>query len=150
LKDKALVAMNKAKLAVDPISDEVYKLLQHAKKKETRSPWAPKSSGAQDPKEFLKRKTGLTSCSSKEAPKSAEEIHEELKAWLETKPPFVESVEPNEFGLAIGNTASDDLRNFVSTFEPLAANSIESDELREEGFKVADPNGRFAKSVMFI
>ena len=73
--------------------------------------------------------------------KSAEELQAELKEWLKTKPPFETTAEPTAFGLAIGKTASKDLKDFTSCFEPLAAETPEGEKLRDEGFLAADPNG---------
>jgi hypothetical protein len=93
---------------------------------------------------FLKRGTGakLAKGTAKQGPsKSAEECQAELKQWLATKPPFRSDNVPNAFCLALGQTASKELRDFVSVFEPLAANTTEGSRLREEGFRAADPNG---------
>ena len=73
--------------------------------------------------------------------KSAEELQTELKEWLKSKPPFETKAEPTAFGLSIGKTATKDLKNFVSVFEPLAAETPEGEKERETGMIEADPNG---------
>ena len=47
----------------------------------------------------------------------------------------------NSFGLVVGKTASQDLEKFLEVFEALAAQTPQGFQLREEGFKLADPNG---------
>jgi hypothetical protein len=45
------------------------------------------------------------------------------------------------FGLTVPKSASQELKDFVGCFQPLAHESSEADAKREEGFKLADPNG---------
>ena len=47
----------------------------------------------------------------------------------------------NAAGLKIGATATPELKAFVSAFEPLCSSDDQGDAKREEGFKLADPNG---------
>jgi hypothetical protein len=102
------------------------------------------------PKTFIKRGSGAInsreagSASSQQGPsKSAEELQTELKAWLESKPPSQSDATTNAFGLAVGKTASPELRDFISVFEPMAAETPEGEVLREGGFIAADPNGAY-------
>jgi hypothetical protein len=73
--------------------------------------------------------------------KSAEEQQAECKELLKSLAPFHSDAHPNAFGLAVGKTASEDLKRFISVFEPLAMDSPEGEVLREVGFLSADPNG---------
>jgi hypothetical protein len=45
------------------------------------------------------------------------------------------------FGLTLAKAASQELKDLVSCFQPLAVESPEADSLRIEGFASADPNG---------
>lgn len=121
----------------------VWQLLEDAKKKkDSTSSWVAKPVEKKSPKTFLKRGSSVAASKEPSGPvKSAEELQAELKEWLQTKPPFQSAATPNSFGLAVGKSASDELRNFISVFEPLAAESSDGERLRDEGFLVADPNG---------
>lgn len=73
--------------------------------------------------------------------KSAEELQAELKKWLLRKPPFKSDAKVNSFGLAVGQTASQSLKDFISVFEPLTAETADGERLRAQDFLAADPNG---------
>jgi hypothetical protein len=70
-----------------------------------------------------------------------------LKEWLQTKPPSQGTAIPNSIGLAIGQSASQELRNFISVFESMASETADGDMLSNEGFLSADLNG--ASEVLF-
>jgi hypothetical protein len=98
---------------------------------------------SKDSKAFLKKRTGPDATQATVGPpKSPDELQAELKDWLTIKAPFHSDAQPNAFGLAVGRTASADLKNFISVFEPLAAETPAGEALRAEGFKAADPNGK--------
>jgi hypothetical protein len=80
--------------------------------------------------------------------KSAEEQQVECRRWLSLRPQFSSDIVPNAFGLAVGKKVSSELKNFISVFEPLAAETPEGEALRAEGFMAADPNGE--KKSTFI
>jgi hypothetical protein len=73
--------------------------------------------------------------------KSAAEHQAELREWIKAKSAAASDAPVNSFGLAVGKTASKELKDFIGVFEPLAAETPEGEKLREEGFITADPNG---------
>jgi hypothetical protein len=126
------------------VNDAVIQYFEDSKKVNLKSSWVVNRSDRKDPKGFLKKGSGLATFNNSLAPsKSAEEVQESLKAWLDTRALFKSSVEPNSFGLSVGSTASDNVKNFISVFEPLAAETPEGDVLRDVSFLSADPNGKF-------
>lgn len=75
---------------------------------------------------------------------SPEERQAGIAAWIQAKkPPAGRTLDatPNSFGLALGKTASPELKNFISAFETLAADSSDGEALRSEAFAGADPSG---------
>ena len=75
---------------------------------------------------------------------SAEERQADIAAWIQAKKPaagWAFDAPPNSFGLALGKTASQELKNFTAAFDGLAADSAEGQVLRVEAFVAADPSG---------
>ena len=50
--------------------------------------------------------------------------------------------------LDLGKGVSPELKKFVECFQPYAAKTAEAEELRQKGFKLADPNGNGARQRM--
>jgi hypothetical protein len=123
------------------VSGSLFALVESGKKKKTDSTsWSRGSAPTPvDPKAFLKVGSGKYNATKllTGSTKSPEEIEEALREWLGQKPAFETSTDPNAFGLALGVTASEDLRNFVSVFEPMVAETAQGESLRADGFIAA-------------
>jgi hypothetical protein len=134
----------------DPVDDEVRKLMSTVAKKQRPSCWAADRTAALNPTDFLKRRTRGDELQLASGQPSIEQKIDELKLWLQNKACYDISAEMNSFGMAVGETVSNELKNFISVFEPLGADTPEGEALRSEGFLAADPNGKKHLKVTYL